>query len=93
MRCPALLLPLLLSACGGGGGAAEPDANESTRITGQIHNQAAQIVQQAENGTVEIERAMENEGAAIFENRAALLNETAADTPANSGADAGNSAR
>jgi outer membrane biogenesis lipoprotein LolB len=70
---------LLLAACEGGDAPAAGQ-NEAKRINEQIEGQAAKIVQQAENGTVAIEQALENEQAGTFDNRAALLNETGANT-------------
>jgi hypothetical protein len=69
-----LLLPL--SACGTRE-AAGPDRNEARRVSEQIVRQGEQINQQAQNDAGAIERAMENEGAVIFENRGNLLNQVA----------------
>jgi hypothetical protein len=69
------LLPL--AACGTRE-AAEPDRNEAQRVSEQILRQGEQINRQAQNDAGAIERAMENEGAVIFENRGNLLNEVAA---------------
>lgn len=76
-------LPLfaLVAACGGGE-APEAGQNDAQRVTEQIEKQAQQIARESENGTAAIEAALENEGAAIFENRAALLNETAGNAAA-----------
>ena len=78
-QLPLLLALLALSACGTRE-AADPEVNEAQRVAEQIRKQGEQIGQQAENGAAAIERAMENEGAVIFENRGNLLNEVA---PAN----------
>lgn len=76
MRLLALPLIAALAACNGGEDAPEAGANEARRINDQIEKQAAQIVRQAENGTVAIEQALENEQATIFEERGNLLNES-----------------
>jgi hypothetical protein len=75
MRIAIALTVLALAGCGQREAAAPQ--NETARIADQIDRQARQIAAEAENGTAAIERALENEGAAIFDNRAALLNETA----------------
>lgn len=81
MRTFLLLAVIAIGGCGQRQEAAAP-TNETARITDQIDRQAKQIADQAENGTAAIERALENEGAAIFDNRAALLNEAASEPAA-----------
>lgn len=63
-----------LPACGSGEQTATP-GNDTARINNQIAAQAQEIAKQADSGAAEIERALENESAAMFENREALLNE------------------
>ncbi len=62
-----------LAACGSAEQAAAP-GNDTARINNQIASQAEEIRAQADNGATAIEQALENEGAAMFENREALLN-------------------
>ena len=73
-RC-IIVVCLLAVGCGTSEQAA-PAANDTARITNQIAQQAKEIQAQADNGAAAIEQALENEGAALFENRAALLNES-----------------
>jgi phosphohistidine swiveling domain-containing protein len=72
---------LLLSACGGGSQEdAESVRNDTARQEALIANQAKALQAEAENGTRVIEQALENETANVFENREALLNQSAGDT-------------
>ena len=80
MKQLPLLALLALTACGTRE-AAEPDRNEAQRVSEQIRRQGEQIDQQAGNDAGAVERALENEGAVIFENRGNLLNEAAPDAP------------
>lgn len=75
MRTLPLLPCLLLAACGSAQRAAAP-GNDSARINNQIAAQANEIRSQADNGAAAIEQALENEGAALFESRNSLLNES-----------------
>ena len=77
MRTTAILLTLLAAGCGGGGNDAEPVANDARLQEQRMQNMAQEIASEAENRTSAIERALENETAAIFESRNQLLNETA----------------
>ena len=70
-----LLTMLSLSACGGG--APQPAGNDAQRQEELIVKQAEAIRREAESNTSAIEQALENESAEIFENREALLNESA----------------
>lgn len=87
MRMLLILPILILAACGSREEAAAP-GNDTARINNQIARQAEEIRTQADNGAAAIEQALENEGAAIFENRDALLNESG-----NAAAAAGNRSR
>ena len=73
----ALAMLSSLAACGSSQQAAAP-GNDTARINNQIAAQANEIRSQADNGAAAIEQALENEGAALFESRNSLLNETAA---------------
>jgi len=73
---PALLLLLLLLLAGCGGETAPPAQNDASRVEDQIARQGNQLEAEANNGAAAVERALENEGAVIFENRGNLLNET-----------------
>lgn len=73
----ALFAPLTLAACGGGDRAPESVRNDTARQEALIANQAQALQAEAENGTRLIEQALENESANVFENRDALLNESA----------------
>lgn len=76
---PAALAALSsLAACGSS--EAPVAGNDSARINNQLAAQASEIRSQADNGAAAIEQALENEGAALFESRNSLLNETS--TPA-----------
>jgi len=72
-----LILAVLMPAVACTREDAAPPKNEASRLTEQIQKQGEQIARQAENGAAAIEQALENESAGVFENRAALLNETA----------------
>ena len=76
-RVPVLLALTCLAAGCGGREQAEPASNDAQRQAEQLQKQAEAISRQAENGTAEIERALENEGAIIFDNRENLLNQVA----------------
>lgn len=74
---PPLLPLLLLVACGGGEEDVGSISNDAARQEALIVNQAQALQAEAENGTSAIEQALENETANVFDNREALLNETA----------------
>lgn len=77
---PALLaLAALAATAAGCGGREQPEPvrNDAQRQAEQIAKQADRLIKQAENGAASIERALENEGAIIFENRETLLNQAA----------------
>lgn len=76
MKPLVLILLVPLAACGSRQGA-EPAKNEAARVAEQIQKQGQQIERQADKDAGEVERALENESAVIFENRGNLLNETA----------------
>jgi len=80
------LAVLLATGCGGGDEPNESLGNDTARQEALIANQAEALQAEAENGTRAIEQALENETADVFENRDALLNETAdnVSAPANS---------
>lgn len=67
---------MLAGGCGNDREAA-PLSNDTARQARQLRNQVEAMTREAEANTSAIEQAMENEGAAIFENRAILLNELA----------------
>jgi hypothetical protein len=71
-----LLSTLLLASCGGGEERA-PLANDAAAQQQAIENEARRLRDLAENQTSQIEQALENEGAIIFENRGNLLNQAA----------------
>lgn len=75
-RRSALLALALVAAGCRGDTASAPVANDARRQEALIANQADALRRQAENSTSAIEQAMENEGAAVFENRGNLLNES-----------------
>lgn len=80
MRSPALLLLAALSSLAACSGDAKEPASvkeDETRLKAQLDRQAQALQAEAENGTRAIEQALENETANVFENRDALLNETA----------------
>lgn len=75
MKWCIMALCLLAAGCGSREQAA-PAGNDTARINNQIAAQANEIRTQADNGAAAIEQALENEGAAMFENRGNLLNES-----------------
>ena len=77
MRATALLLPVLLFGCGRS--APQASGNDAQRQAELIAKQRDALQNEAESNLAADEQALENEGAALFENRAALLNEIAGD--------------
>lgn len=69
----ALLAYAALAGCTSRG-APDTLANDSRRQAEQLENQARTLRDQAENNVGSIERAMENESRALFENRERMLN-------------------
>lgn len=69
-----LLLAGLAAGCGG----AEPAApqNEAARVTSQLLRQRDLIAQQGDASAVAVEREMEKQGEALFENRGNPFNES-----------------
>jgi predicted small secreted protein len=92
MRLFALLLSLAaLAACNRT--APAPAGNDVQRQTELIERQAHAIEREAASNVSAAEQAAENEGAAIFQDRANLLNQAAGNDSAGNQASSANSAK